>query len=183
MYEAPTGTLLTDLIHKYAGGVPGNKRIKAVIPGGSSTKWIRGEQIEGVKMDAESLKAYGTSIGTAGVIVMDEDTDLVSVILRITHFYHHESCGQCTPCREGCGWMEKILKRFAAGEAAPSDLDLLLDVANNIEGNTICALGDAAAWPVQSFIKSFRDELEKKVRRTQPAPAWVPPPHLVTSRS
>jgi len=181
VYELPTGTLLTDLIYKHAGGVPGGRKIKAVIPGGSSTKWIRGEQIEGMKMDADSLKAAGTAIGTAGVIVMDEETDLVSVITRITHFYHHESCGQCTPCREGCGWMEKILKRFQAGEASQSDMELLLDVANNIEGNTICALGDAAAWPIQSFIKLFPDELQKRVRSSAPERAYVPPPHLVTS--
>lgn len=180
VYEAPTGILLTDLIEKFAGGVRGGKKVKAVIPGGSSTMWLRGDEIEGVRMDVESLKAAGTSIGTAGVIVMDEDTDVLKVILRITHFYHHESCGQCTPCREGCGWMENILKRFVAGEAAMSDIDLLMDIANNIEGNTICALGDAAAWPVQSFIKKFRNELEKRVR---PGPAErrvVKPPHLVS---
>ncbi len=180
VFEAPTGVLLTDLINKQAGGVPGGKRIKAVIPGGSSTMWLRGEEIEGVRMDAESLKAVGTSIGTGGVIVMDEDTDLVKVILRIAHFYHHESCGQCTPCREGCGWLEKILHRFAEGQAAPADIDLLLDVANNIEGNTICALGDAAAWPVQSFIKKFRPELEARIRKGPSERAYVPPPHLVT---
>ncbi len=116
VYEAPTGTLLTDLIYTFAGGVKGNKKIKAVIPGGSSTNWLRGEELENVRMDADSLKAVGTSIGTGGVIVMDEDTDVLKVITRITHFYHHESCGQCTPCREGCGWMEKILKRFLAGD-------------------------------------------------------------------
>lgn len=182
VYELPTGTLLTDLIFKHAGGIPGDKKIKAVIPGGSSTKWIRGENLDGVRMDAESLKAVGTSIGTAGVIVMDEDTDLVAVITRIAHFYHHESCGQCTPCREGCGWLEKILRRFSAGEAKAGDIDLLLDVANNIEGNTICALGDAAAWPVQSFIGLFRDELERKIQKSIPEPAYVPPPHLVSSR-
>jgi NADH-quinone oxidoreductase subunit F len=180
VYEAPTGILLTDLIHTYAGGVPGNKRIKAVIPGGSSTMWLRGEELEGVRMDADSLKAVGTSIGTAGVIVMDEDTDVLKVLARITHFYHHESCGQCTPCREGCGWMEKILNRFVKGEGTLEDIDLLLDVANNIEGNTICALGDAAAWPVQSVIRKFRDEFERRARTTPKPAAYVPPPHLVT---
>lgn len=164
VYELPTGVLLTDLIYKYGGGVPGNKRIKAVIPGGSSTPVLRGDEIEGLHMDAESLKAAGSAIGTAGVIVMDEDTHLVKVLLRITKFYYHESCGQCTPCREGTGWMWKILKRLDAGEAKPADIDMLVEVANNIEGNTICALGDAAAWPVQSFVKHFRDEFEKKVR-------------------
>jgi NADH-quinone oxidoreductase subunit F len=171
VYEMPTGVLLTDIIHRYAGGVPGNKRIKAVIPGGSSTMILRGESIEGVGMDFESLKAAGSSVGTAGLIVMDEDTDLIRVITRITAFYHHESCGQCTPCREGTGWMHKILNRFVNNEATMKDLDLLLDVANNIEGNTICALGDAAAWPVQSMVKRFRDEFERRVVQSPAAPA------------
>jgi len=183
VYEAATGTLLTDLIFKNGGGVRGNKKIKAVIPGGSSTNWLRGEEIDGVRMDADSLKAVGTAVGTGGIIVMDEDTDVIKVIARITHFYHHESCGQCTPCREGCGWMEKILNRFLAGEGTMGDIDLLLDVANNIEGNTICALGDAAAWPVQSVIKKFRGEFEKRVRKSSPPASYVPPPHLVTTNS
>ncbi len=165
VYEMPTGELLTDIIGKYAGGVTGGKRIKALIPGGSSTMILRGETIEGVRMDADSLKAAGSSVGTAGMIVMDEDTDLIAVITRITKFYYHESCGQCTPCREGTGWMFKILKRFQNGEGREADLELLLDVANNIEGNTICALGDAAAWPVQSMIHRFRDEFEKRIVR------------------
>ena len=115
-------------------------------------------------MDADSLKAAGSSVGTAGMIVMDEDTDLIRVISRIAKFYYHESCGQCTPCREGTGWLWKILKRFEAGDGQSTDIDLLMDIANNIEGNTICALGDAAAWPVQSMIRRFRDEFEKRVR-------------------
>ena len=166
VYELPTGVLLTDLIEEYGGGVPGKKKIKAIIPGGSSTKVLRGDEIDGLKMDAESLKAVGTSIGTGGVIVMDEDTDIAKAIWRITKFYHHESCGQCTPCREGTGWMEKILERIWRGEGRAEDLDLLLDVANNIEGNTICALGDAAAWPVQSFLKKFHSEFEARVKRS-----------------
>jgi len=166
VYEVPTGELLTDLIDQRAGGIPGGRRIKALIPGGSSTMILRGDQLEGVRMDAESLKAAGSSVGTAGMIVMDEETDLIRVISRITAFYHHESCGQCTPCREGTGWMRKILKRFENYEAREGDIDLLLDVANNIDGNTICALGDAAAWPVQSMIKRFRDEFEERVRRS-----------------
>ncbi len=126
---------------------------------------LRGDQLEGIRMDADSLKAAGSSIGTAGVIVMDEDTDLLKVITRITQFYYHESCGQCTPCREGTGWMLKILRRVVAGDATMRDVNLLLDVANNIEVNTICALGDAAAWPVQSFVKRFHDEFEKRLSR------------------
>jgi NADH-quinone oxidoreductase subunit F len=121
-------------------------------------------------MDAESLKAAGSSVGTAGMIVMDEDTDLIRVITRIAKFYYHESCGQCTPCREGTGWLWKVLKRFERGEGRREDIDLLMDVANNIEGNTICALGDAAAWPVQSMIRRFRDEFEKRVKAPEPMP-------------
>ena len=147
------------------------KKIKALIPGGSSTMILRGENLEGVCMDADSLKAAGSSVGTAGMIVMDEDTDLIRVITRIAHFYHHESCGQCTPCREGTGWLEKILHRFEHGEGRMEDIDLLMNVANNIEGNTICALGDAAAWPVQSMLRHFRDEFEKRIKKSEVAAA------------
>jgi NADH-quinone oxidoreductase subunit F len=165
VYEVATGELLTDLIYRYAGGIPEDKKIKALIPGGSSTMILRGESIEGVRMDADSLKTAGSSVGTAGMIVMDEDTDLIRVVARIAKFYYHESCGQCTPCREGTGWLWKILKRFETGTAQETDIDLLMDIANNIEGNTICALGDAAAWPVQSMIRRFRDEFEKRVSK------------------
>ncbi|HET55236.1 MAG TPA: NADH-quinone oxidoreductase subunit F, partial [Ignavibacteria bacterium] len=164
VYELPTGILLTELIFDVAGGVPGNKKIKMVIPGGSSMPPLRGDQLEGIRMDAESLKEAGSAIGTAGVMVMDEDTDILKVLARITKFYYHESCGQCTPCREGTGWMLKTLNRMIEGNATSRDLDLLIDVANNIEGNTICALGDAAAWPVKFTIQRFRDELEKYVK-------------------
>jgi NADH-quinone oxidoreductase subunit F len=167
VYELPTGILLTDLIYDVCGGMRNNKAIKAIIPGGSSMPPLRGDEIEGVRMDEESLKPLGTHIGTGGVMVMDEDTDLVKVVLRIAHFYHHESCGQCTPCREGCGWMEKVLHRIAHGEGTSKDLDLLISVANNIEGNTICALGDAAAWPVRGFVVKFRDEFEKAVKKSR----------------
>jgi NADH-quinone oxidoreductase subunit F len=165
IYELPSGTLLTDIIYNYAGGVPGNKKILCVIPGGSSMPPLRGDQLDGVKMDAESLKAVGSAIGTAGIMVMDEDTDLVKVLARITKFYHHESCGQCTPCREGTGWMEKVLNRIVIGNGSVSDLDLLISIANNIEGNTICALGEAAAWPVRYTITRFRDYFEERVNK------------------
>ena len=165
VYELPSGTLLTDIIYNYAGGVIGNKKILCVIPGGSSMPPLRGDQLEGVKMDAESLKTVGSAIGTGGIIVMDEDTDLVKVLARIAHFYHHESCGQCTPCREGTGWLEKILKRILAGNGSVSDIDLLITVANQIEGNTICALGEAAAWPVRFMVTRFRDYFEARVSK------------------
>jgi NADH-quinone oxidoreductase subunit F len=171
VYELPTGMLLTDLIYKYAEGVPGNKKILCVIPGGSSMPPLRGDQIDGVKMDAESLRAVGSAIGTAAVIVMDEDTDLIKVLARIAKFYHHESCGQCTPCREGTGWMLKILNRIIDGKGSVHDLDLLISVASNIEGNTICALGEAAAWPVKFMIQRFRDYFENRVNREVILPA------------
>ncbi len=164
VYELVTGTLLTEIIHDVCGGVPGGKAVKAVIPGGSSMPPLRGDELDGVRMDEEYLKKIGTHIGTAGIMVMDEDTDIVAVTLRIARFYHHESCGQCTPCREGCGWMEKVLHRFAHSNATFSDIDLLYNVASNIEGNTICALGDAAAWPVKGFIEKFRSEFEARCR-------------------
>ncbi len=163
VYELPTGMLLTELIYDVAGGVPGGKKIKMVIPGGSSMPPLRGDMLDGVRMDAESLKEAGSAIGTAGIIVMDEDTDLLRVLARITHFYWIESCGQCTPCREGTGWMLKVLKRMMAGQGRAEDLDLLVSVANNIEGNTVCALGDAAAWPVKFTIQRFRRELEDQI--------------------
>jgi NADH-quinone oxidoreductase subunit F len=169
VFELPTGVLLTDLIYKYAGGVRGNKKIKAVIPGGSSMPILRDDEIEGLKMDAESLKAAKTSIGTAGVIVMDEDTDIVRALWRIMKFYHHESCGQCTPCREGTGWIDKILTRILNGEGQMKDLDLLLTIADNIEPNTICAFGVAVAWPVQSTVKKFREEFEARIKQAAKA--------------
>jgi NADH-quinone oxidoreductase subunit F len=151
------------MIYKYAQGVIGDKKIKMVIPGGSSMPPLRGDALEGVKMDAESLKAVGSSIGTGGIMVMDEDTDIVKVLERISKFYWHESCGQCTPCREGTGWLLKVLKRINAGEGSSSDVELLEDVAKNIEGRTICALGEAAAWPVKFTVQRFPEEFAKKV--------------------
>lgn len=163
IYELPTGTLLTDIIYKFAEGIKDNKKIKMVIPGGSSMPPLRGDEIEGLKMDQESLKAVGSSIGTAGIIVMDEDTDIVKILRRITKFYYHESCGQCTPCREGCGWMLRILERIDNGLGRKDDIRLLVDIANNIEGNTICAFGDAAAWPVKFTIQKFLVDFENKI--------------------
>lgn len=165
VYELPTGIPLKELIYDICGGIPNGKQIKAVIPGGSSMPPMTAEEVEIAMMDEDSLSKLGTHIGTAGVMVMDEDTDIVAVTKRIAHFYHHESCGQCTPCREGCGWMEKILSRIIKGDATSKDLDLLVSVANNIEGNTICALGDAAAWPVRGFVTKFRADFEARVRK------------------
>ncbi|MBS1551733.1 MAG: NADH-quinone oxidoreductase subunit NuoF [Bacteroidetes bacterium] len=164
VYELPTGIPLMTLINDYCGGVKNGKDFKMIIPGGSSMPPLTKEESLTMKMDAESLKAVGSAIGTAGVMVMNEDTDIVHVLQRITKFYYHESCGQCTPCREGCGWMLKVLNRIMDGTGRHSDLDLLISVAENIEGNTICALGDAAAWPVKWTIRKFRKEFEAKIK-------------------
>ena len=117
-------------------------------------------------MDADSLRQAGTMMGTAGMVIMDEDTDIVEVLWRISKFYHHESCGQCTPCREGTGWLEKILDKIMHGDGETRDLDLLLDVTTQMEGRTICALADAAAWPVRYTINRFRDEFEARCRKS-----------------
>ncbi|MBV6478127.1 MAG: NADH-quinone oxidoreductase chain 1 [Ignavibacteria bacterium] len=164
VYELPTGTPLMTIINDYCGGVTNGKQIKMVIPGGSSMPPLTREEAEKALMDNENLREFNTFIGTAGIIVMNEDTDIVDVIRRISKFYYHESCGQCTPCREGTGWMLKVLDRICKGEGKKNDIDLLVSVAENIEGNTICALGDAAAWPVKWTIKKFRNEFEKKIK-------------------
>ncbi|MGH8298994.1 MAG: NADH-quinone oxidoreductase subunit NuoF [Steroidobacteraceae bacterium] len=158
-YELPLGIPFKDLL-ELAGGVRGGRRLKAVIPGGSSVPVVPGEVMLKTNFDYDSLRAIGSAVGTAAVIVMDETTCMVRVLERISRFYMSESCGQCTPCREGTGWMTRLLQRVLAGQARREELSLLVDVANRIEGHTICALGDAAAWPVQSFLKHFRHEFE-----------------------
>ncbi len=158
-FELPLGVPFADLL-ELAGGVRGGRKLKAVIPGGSSVPVVPGEVMLKTNMDYDSLRAAGSAVGSAAVIVMDETACMVRVLERISRFYMAESCGQCTPCREGTGWMNRIIKRILAGEARREELNLLLDVANRIEGHTICALGDAAAWPVQSFLKHYRHEFE-----------------------
>ena len=158
-FELPLGIPFKDLL-ELAGGVRAGRRLKAVIPGGSSVPVVPGEVMLKTNFDYDSLRAIGSAVGTGAIIVMDETTCMVRVLERISRFYMSESCGQCTPCREGTGWMNRLLKRVLAGEARREELSLLVDVANRIEGHTICALGDAAAWPVQSFVKHFRHEFE-----------------------
>jgi NADH-quinone oxidoreductase subunit F len=131
-----------------------------VIPGGSSVHVLPAAAIQNIDMDYDSLKKAGSSIGTGAMIVMDDSTCMVRTLERLSRFYMSESCGQCTPCREGTGWLDRVLKRILAGQGRSEDLTMLVDVANRIEGHTICALGDAAAWPVQSFVKHFRHEFQ-----------------------
>jgi NADH-quinone oxidoreductase subunit F len=158
-YELPLGIPFAELL-AIAGGVWQGRKLKAVIPGGSSTPVVPGEVMLRTNMDYDAVRAVGSGVGSAAVIVMDETTCMVRTLERLARFYRSESCGQCTPCREGTGWMHRVLKRILDGQGRREDLQLLLDVAGRIEGHTICALGDAAAWPVQSFLKHFRPEFE-----------------------
>ena len=170
--EEEMGTPLKELLEKHAGGVRGGwDNLLAVIPGGSSVPLLPKEICDTVLMDFDSLKDVQSGLGTAGVIVMDKSTDVVKAIARISHFYKHESCGQCTPCREGTGWMWRVMERLAAGRAQPREIDMLLQVTKQIEGHTICALGDAAAWPVQGLIRHFRPVIEARLEQSQTAEA------------
>ena len=170
--EEEMGIPLKELLEKHAGGVRGGwDNLLAVIPGGSSVPLLPKEICDTVLMDFDSLKDVQSGLGTAGVIVMDKSTDVVKAIARISHFYKHESCGQCTPCREGTGWMWRVMERLAAGQAQPREIDMLLQVTKQIEGHTICALGDAAAWPVQGLIRHFRPVIEARLEQSQTAEA------------
>ncbi len=163
-----------DLIETHCGGIRGGwDNLKAVIPGGSSVPMVPAEQIMDAHMDFDTLRDLKSGLGTAAVIVMDKSTDLIKAIARISYFYKHESCGQCTPCREGTGWMWRVLERMAKGEADHKEIDMLLDVSQQIEGHTICALGDAAAWPVQGLIRHFRHEIEDRITQYRAPRALV----------
>lgn len=162
--EEEMGIPLKELIEKHAGGVRGGwDNLLAVIPGGSSTPMIPKEVCDTVLMDFDALREEGTGLGTAGIIVMDKSTDLIKAIARLSSFYMHESCGQCTPCREGCGWMARMMWRFVSGNAELHEIDQILDISKKIEGHTICALGDAAAWPIQGLIRHFRPMVEERI--------------------
>ncbi|HTL12774.1 MAG TPA: NADH-quinone oxidoreductase subunit NuoF, partial [Bdellovibrionota bacterium] len=164
LYELPSGGVtLRQLIYDYCGGILGDKKLKAVIPGGSSAPVLTPDEID-VVLDIEPLMKIGSMLGSAGIMVVSEDYCLVRLIWRITKFYDHESCGQCTPCREGCRWMKDILWRIENGNGRETDLPLLLDIANNINGKTLCALGDAAAGPVSSFVRKFKADFEAHIR-------------------
>jgi NADH-quinone oxidoreductase subunit F len=153
-----------ELIDRHCGGIRGGwDNLLAVIPGGSSVPLVPAAEIMDAPMDFDGLKALGSGLGTAAIIVMDKSTDIVRAIARISYFYKHESCGQCTPCREGTGWMWRIMERLRDGDGSPALIDKLYDVTKQVEGHTICALGDAAAWPIQGLIKHFRPELERRI--------------------
>jgi NADH-quinone oxidoreductase subunit F len=162
--EEEMGIPMRELIEKHAGGIRGGwDNLKAVIPGGSSCPMLPKEICDTVLMDFDSLRAVQSGLGTAGLIVMDKSTDLIYAIARLSYFYMHESCGQCTPCREGTGWMWRMMMRMVKGDASLEEIDQLLDVTKEIEGHTICALGDAAAWPIQGLMRHFRPEVEERI--------------------
>ena len=159
VFELPMGTPLNELIFEHAGGVLHNRKLKAVIPGGSSTSVLKADEID-IAMDFDSVAAAGSMLGSAGIIVMDEQTDMVDACYNLSRFYAHESCGQCTPCREGVPWMTMILGRITNGKGGRRDIELLLDICKSIERKTICPFGDAAVAPVKSYIDKFREEFD-----------------------
>ncbi|HEV2678467.1 MAG TPA: NADH-quinone oxidoreductase subunit NuoF [Aliidongia sp.] len=163
--EEEMGIPLKELIEKHCGGVRGGwDNLLGIIPGGSSVPVLPKSICDTVLMDFDSLREVKSGLGTAAVIVMDKSTDIIAAIARLAHFYKHESCGQCTPCREGTGWMWRVMERLVKGNASVEEIDMLLDVSYEIEGHTICALGDAAAWPIQGLIRHFRPVLEERIK-------------------
>jgi NADH-quinone oxidoreductase subunit F len=166
-FEVPLGIPFKDLL-ALAGGVWKKRKLKAVIPGGSSSKILPAEVMLGLTMDYDAIAKAGSMLGSGAVVIMDETTDMVKALWRIAHFYMEESCGQCTPCREGTGWMTRMLKRILEGQGQVGDLEKLTDVAGKIEGHTICGLGDAAAWPVQSYVQKYRSEFEYYIEYKRP---------------
>ncbi|MDD7908509.1 MULTISPECIES: NADH-quinone oxidoreductase subunit NuoF [Pseudovibrio] len=162
--EEEMGISFKDLIETHCGGIRGGwDNLLAVIPGGSSVPCVKGEDMKDAIMDFDGLKDVGSSLGTAAVIVMDKSTDIIKAIARLSYFYKHESCGQCTPCREGTGWMWRVMERMVKGESSYEEIDMLFKVTKQVEGHTICALGDAAAWPIQGLIRNFRPVIEDRI--------------------
>lgn len=166
--EESMGISFKELIDRHCGGIRGGwDNLLAVIPGGSSVPLVPAAQIMDAPMDFDGLRALGSGLGTAAVIVMDKSTDIVRAISRLSYFYKHESCGQCTPCREGTGWMWRVMERLRSGDADLSEIDMLQQVTKQVEGHTICALGDAAAWPIQGLIRHFRPEIERRINENK----------------
>jgi NADH-quinone oxidoreductase subunit F len=173
--EEEMGVPFRELVEKHCGGIRGGwDNLLAVIPGGSSVPCLTADMCDDLSMDFDSLKELRSGLGTAAVIVMDKSTDIIRAIARISYFYKHESCGQCTPCREGTGWMWRVLERMARGEAQKREIDMLFEVTKQVEGHTICALGDAAAWPVQGLIRNFRHVIEDRIDQYTANPASTP---------
>lgn len=166
VYEVEMGYPMLDFINNECGGILNGGKVKCVIAGGSSTPVLRADELEGVNLDYDSLKAAGSSLGCAGFMVLDETVDMVEALLNLTHFYSHESCGQCTPCREGGHWIEKIVGRIATGEGRMEDLDLIKSVCSQIAGHTICAFGDTMVLPYKSILAKFPEEFEAKIKKT-----------------
>ncbi len=162
--EEEMGIPFRELVEKHCGGIRGGwDNLLAVIPGGSSVPCLTEDNCQDLSMDFDTLRGLGSGLGTAAVIVMDKSTDIIRAIARLAHFYKHESCGQCTPCREGTGWMWRVMERMVRGEAEKREIDMLFEVTKQIEGHTICALGDAAAWPIQGLIRNFRHVIEERI--------------------
>ncbi|QIB35654.1 NADH-quinone oxidoreductase subunit NuoF [Ancylobacter pratisalsi] len=175
--EEAMGIPFKELIEKHGGGVRGGwDNLLAIIPGGASCPIIPADQCDDLIMDFDGCRAVKSSLGTAGVLVMDKSTDVIKAIARISYFFRHESCGQCTPCREGTGWMWRVMDRMVQGRAQKREIDLLLQVTTQVEGHTICALGDAAAWPIQGLIRHFRPEIEKRIDQYAANPHSDPVP-------
>jgi NADH-quinone oxidoreductase subunit F len=173
VYEAELGTPLMQFIEEYAGGVKEGMKLKAIIPGGSSTPILTPEEAATVNLDYESMAEHGTMLGSGAIIVISENTCLVRSLMVLSRFYAHESCGQCTPCREGTPWLAQIVKAIEQGKGSESDLDLLLDICNNMAGKTICPLADAAVMPVQAYVAKFREEFLEHIRQGRcPYPSW-----------
>ncbi len=163
-FEEAMGVTFEEIIEKHCGGIRGGwDNLLAVIPGGASVPCVPGEKIRNAVMDFDGLREVGSSLGTAAVIVMDRSTDIIKAIWRLSAFYKHESCGQCTPCREGTGWMMRVMERMVEGRAQKREIDMLFEVTKQVEGHTICALGDAAAWPIQGLIRNFRHVIEARI--------------------
>ncbi|WP_428928610.1 NADH-quinone oxidoreductase subunit NuoF [Marinibacterium sp. SX1] len=165
VFEEEMSLPVRELIEKHGGGIKGGwGNLKAIIPGGASCPILRADQLDGAIMDFDWMRENKSSFGTGCMIVMDQSVDVVKAVWRLSKFFKHESCGQCTPCREGTGWMMRVMERLVRGEAEVEEIDMLFDVTKQVEGHTICALGDAAAWPIQGLIRNFRDEIEERIK-------------------
>jgi NADH-quinone oxidoreductase subunit F len=167
VYEVDMGYPLLDFLHNELGGIRGGKKLKAIIPGGSSFPILRADELEGVTLDYESIQKAGSMLGSGGFIVMDETVDMAEAALNIARFYAHESCGQCTPCREGGHWIEKIFKRISRGGGKAGDVELIQSISKQIEGQTICVFGEALAWPAQAFLRKYPDEFKELIARAE----------------